>query len=61
MYLINLINTIVDANTVRKDNIVNSIIKRNSKVVEIHRLIMKTNLDNFRALSIQRVMKIIKE
>ena len=56
----NLIHAIVDANTTRKDFIANSIIKRNPKVVGIYRLIMKAGSDNFRASSIQGVMKRIK-
>ncbi|MGL5655286.1 MAG: UDP binding domain-containing protein, partial [Fusobacteriaceae bacterium] len=56
----NLIEAIVDANTTRKDHIANSIIKRNPKVVGIYRLTMKMDSDNFRASSIQGVMKRIK-
>lgn len=56
----NLISAIVDANTTRKDHIADSIIRRNPKVVGIYRLTMKTNSDNFRASSIQGVMKRIK-
>ena len=56
----NLINAIVDSNTTRKDHIADSIIKRNPKVVGIYRLTMKTDSDNFRASSIQGVMKRIK-
>lgn len=56
----NLINAIVDANTTRKDHIADSILKRNPKVVGIYRLTMKTDSDNFRASSIQGVMKRIK-
>lgn len=55
-----LINAIVDANTTRKDHIADSILKRNPKVVGIYRLTMKTDSDNFRASSIQGVMKRIK-
>jgi len=55
-----LINAIVEANTTRKDFVANSIISRNPKVVGIHRLIMKSGSDNFRASSIQGVMKRIK-
>ncbi|MCP5078931.1 MAG: UDP-glucose 6-dehydrogenase, partial [Psychromonas sp.] len=55
-----LINAIVDSNTTRKDHIANSIIKRNPKVVGIHRLIMKAGSDNFRASSIQGIMKRLK-
>jgi UDPglucose 6-dehydrogenase len=56
----NLINAIVDANTTRKDFVAMSIIKRNPKVVGIYRLIMKAGSDNFRASSIQGIMKRIK-
>jgi UDPglucose 6-dehydrogenase len=55
-----LIGAIVDANTTRKDFIAASILKRAPKIVGIHRLIMKTGSDNFRASSIQGVMKRIK-
>ncbi|WP_124553237.1 nucleotide sugar dehydrogenase [Methylophilus methylotrophus] len=56
----NLINAIVDANTTRKDFVAMSIIKKNPKVVGIYRLIMKAGSDNFRASSIQGIMKRIK-
>lgn len=56
----NLINAIVDANTTRKDFIADSVIKRKPKVVGIYRLIMKAGSDNFRASSIQGIMKRIK-
>lgn len=56
----NLMRAIVDANTTRKDFIADSILKRNPRVVGIHRLIMKSGSDNFRASSIQGVMKRIK-
>lgn len=56
----NLINAIVEANSTRKDFIADSIIARNPKVVGIYRLIMKSGSDNFRASSIQGVMKRIK-
>lgn len=56
----NIIGAIVDANTTRKDFIAASIVKRDPKVVGIYRLIMKTGSDNFRASSIQGVMKRIK-
>ena len=56
----NLIGAIVDANTTRKDHIADSILKREPNVVGIYRLTMKTDSDNFRASSIQGVMKRLK-
>lgn len=56
----NIIRAIVDANRTRKDHIAEQIIKRNPKKVGIYRLTMKTNSDNFRASSIQGIMKRIK-
>lgn len=56
----NLIHAIVEANTTRKDFIADEIIRRNPKVVGVHRLIMKAGSDNFRASSIQGIMKRIK-
>lgn len=56
----NIIGAIVDANRTRKDHIADMILKRNPKVVGIYRLTMKTDSDNFRASSIQGIMKRIK-
>lgn len=56
----NLIRAIVEANSTRKDFIADSILKLNPGVVGIHRLIMKSYSDNYRASSIQGVMKRIK-
>jgi len=56
----NLIQAIVDSNTTRKDFVADSIIARRPKVVGVYRLIMKSGSDNFRASSIQGVMKRIK-
>jgi UDPglucose 6-dehydrogenase len=55
-----IIGAIVEANRTRKDFISEQIIKRNPKVVGIYRLTMKTDSDNFRASSIQGIMKRIK-
>jgi len=56
----NLIRAIVDANTTRKDFVAESVLRRNPRVVGIYRLIMKAGSDNFRASSVQGVMKRIK-
>jgi len=56
----NLIQAIVDSNTTRKDFVADSIIARQPKIVGVYRLIMKSGSDNFRASSIQGVMKRIK-
>ncbi|MBK8453874.1 MAG: nucleotide sugar dehydrogenase [Thiofilum sp.] len=56
----NLIRAIVDSNSTRKDFIADSIIAKNPRVVGIYRLIMKAGSDNFRASSIQGIMKRIK-
>ncbi|WP_413285368.1 nucleotide sugar dehydrogenase [Vibrio sp. MA40-2] len=56
----NIIGAIVDANRTRKDFVADSIISRQPKVVGIYRLIMKAGSDNFRASSIQGIMKRLK-
>jgi UDPglucose 6-dehydrogenase len=56
----NIISAIVESNTTRKDFIADSILKRNPERVGIYRLIMKSGSDNFRASSIQGIMKRIK-
>lgn len=55
-----LIRAIVEANSTRKDFIAHEIVRRNPAVVGVYRLIMKAGSDNFRASSIQGVMKRIK-
>lgn len=56
----NLMRAIVDSNATRKDFVAEDILRRNPKVVGIHRLIMKAGSDNFRASSVQGIMKRIK-
>ncbi|WP_421550176.1 UDP-glucose 6-dehydrogenase [Kluyvera intermedia] len=56
----NIIGAIVDANRTRKDFVADSILARQPKVVGVYRLVMKSGSDNFRASSIQGIMKRIK-
>lgn len=56
----NLIAAIVDANRTRKDFVAADILSRNPKTVGVYRLAMKTGSDNFRASSIQGIMKRVK-
>lgn len=56
----NLIHAIVESNTTRKDFISDDVLRRRPKTVGIFRLIMKAGSDNFRASSIQGIMKRIK-
>lgn len=56
----NIIGAIVDANRTRKDFLASQVVAKKPKVVGIYRLTMKTNSDNFRASSIQGIMKRIK-
>ena len=56
----NLISAIVEANSTRKDFIANDIIGKKPDIVGVYRLIMKQGSDNFRASSIQGIMKRIK-
>jgi UDPglucose 6-dehydrogenase len=56
----NIIRAIVDSNTTRKDFIAADVLRRKPKIVGIYRLIMKAGSDNFRASSIQGVMKRLK-
>lgn len=56
----NLIAAVVEANSTRKDFIAADILRREPEVVGVYRLTMKTGSDNFRASSVQGVMKRIK-
>ena len=56
----NLMRAIVESNRTRKDFVAEDILRRNPKVVGIYRLVMKAGSDNFRASSIQGVMKRLK-
>lgn len=56
----NLMQAIVESNRTRKDFVADDILRRKPKVVGIYRLVMKAGSDNFRASSIQGVMKRLK-
>ena len=56
----NLISAIVEANTTRKDFIAEEVLRRNPMTVGVYRLVMKAGSDNFRASSVQGVMKRLK-
>ncbi|GKX64455.1 UDP-glucose 6-dehydrogenase [Pragia fontium] len=56
----NIVSAIVEANRTRKDFIADAVLSRKPKTVGIYRLIMKSGSDNFRASSIQGIMKRIK-
>ena len=56
----NLMHAIVESNRTRKDFVADDILRRSPKVVGIYRLVMKAGSDNFRASSVQGVMKRLK-
>ena len=55
-----LIAAIVQANSTRKDFIAQDILDRNPSTLGIYRLVMKSGSDNFRASSVQGIMKRLK-
>jgi UDPglucose 6-dehydrogenase len=56
----NLVRAIVDSNTTRKDFVASQVLARQPTRVGIYRLVMKAGSDNYRASSIQGVMKRLK-
>lgn len=56
----NLIQAIVGANRTRKDFVAQQILMLQPKTVGVFRLVMKAGSDNFRASSVQGIMKRIK-
>ena len=56
----NLIHAVIESNATRKDFIAADILRRNPRIVGIYRLVMKTGSDNFRASSVQGIMKRLK-
>jgi len=56
----NLIGAIVSSNSSRKDFVAQDILERKPKTVGVYRLVMKAGSDNFRASSVQGIMKRLK-
>lgn len=56
----NLIGAIVSSNSSRKDFVAQDILDRKPKTVGVYRLVMKAGSDNFRASSVQGIMKRLK-
>jgi UDPglucose 6-dehydrogenase len=56
----NLIGAIVSSNSSRKDFVAQDILDRKPNTVGVYRLVMKAGSDNFRASSVQGIMKRLK-
>jgi UDPglucose 6-dehydrogenase len=56
----NLIGAIVSSNSSRKDFVAQDILNQKPKTVGVYRLVMKAGSDNFRASSVQGIMKRLK-
>ena len=56
----NLIGAIVSSNSSRKDFVAQDILERQPNTVGVYRLVMKAGSDNFRASSVQGIMKRLK-
>lgn len=55
-----LISAIVEANSTRKDFIAEDILRRQPRTVGVFRLVMKAGSDNYRASSVQGIIKRLK-
>lgn len=55
-----LIGAVVDANSTRKDFVAEDILARRPNTVGVYRLVMKAGSDNYRASSVQGVIKRLK-
>lgn len=55
-----LIGAIVQANSTRKDFVAQDILARQPRTVGVYRLVMKSGSDNYRASSVQGIMKRLK-
>lgn len=55
-----LIGAIVQANSTRKDFVAQDILARQPRTVGVYRLVMKAGSDNYRASSVQGIMKRLK-
>jgi len=56
----NIISAIVNANSTRKEFVVNQILSKNPRTVGIFRLVMKSGSDNFRSSAVQSIIEKLK-